>query len=78
MRTTITLAPDVSAAVEHAQRERGVGVSEVVNDLVRRGLAATPERPPFRQTTSDLGRARLPVDDVAGLLDVLEGDDRRS
>lgn len=77
MRTTVTLAPDVSAAVEQAQRERGVGVSEAVNDLVRRGLVAKVERTPFVQRGSDLGIPRIPIDDIAGVLDYLEGDDRR-
>ena len=79
MRTTVTLADDVSAAVERLRRERGVGVSEVINDLVRRGLAGPSDgREPFRQRTSDLGPARLSLDDVAGLLDVVEGEQHRS
>lgn len=78
MRTTITLAHDVATAVDDLRRQRGTGVSEVVNDLVRQGLAARSERPVFEQTTSDMGPSRYPLDDVSGLLDLLEGDDRRS
>jgi hypothetical protein len=37
MRTTIDLADDVAAAVEKACRERGIGVSEAVNELARAG-----------------------------------------
>ena len=78
MRTTVTLASDVAAAVEQLRRERSVGVSEAVNDLVRRGLVASAEPKRFKQRSSDMGRPRLPLDDVAGLLDNLEGDVRRS
>lgn len=59
MRTTITFHEDVARAVERVRRERGVGVSEVVNDLVRRGLAAEENRSrePFRQRTSAMRAA---------------------
>lgn len=78
MRTTVTLAPDVSEAVERLRRERGAGLSETVNDLLRRGLLHGDERAHFVQRTSDLGRPRLELDDVSGVLDLLEGADRRS
>ncbi|MDQ6778020.1 MAG: ribbon-helix-helix domain-containing protein [Actinomycetota bacterium] len=54
MRTTITLA-DVAAAVEKLRRERGVEISEAVNDLVRSGLTANHPARPFRQKAHDLG-----------------------
>ena len=73
MRTTITLARDVAAAVERLQRDRGRGVSDAVNELIRRGLTSPGERQPFRQTTSSMGEPSLPLDDVAGLLEVLDG-----
>ncbi len=79
MRTTVTLAADVAAAVEELRRDRGSGISEVLNELLRKGLQADRQRrQPFRQRTSDMGTPRLPLDDVAGLLDILEGDDRRA
>ena len=78
MRTTITLAEDVAVAVDQLRRRGGQGISEVVNDLLRRGLAQEPSSPPFRQEASDMGTPLLALDDVAGLLDALEGDDRRS
>ena len=77
MRTTVTLADDVAAAVEKLRRERGSGVSEAVNELVRRGLAAEATRRRFRQRTSAMGPARLGLDDVGGLLDALDGPDAR-
>lgn len=78
MRTTITLAEDVAAAVEQLRRRRGSGISEVVNDLLRQGLARDQPRPRFEQRVSDMGVPRLDLDDVSGLLAALEGDDRRS
>lgn len=73
MRTTITLADDVAAAVERLRRERGTGISEVVNDVLRQGLAARPALRRFRQKTSKMGEPALPLDDVAGLLEALDG-----
>lgn len=78
MRTTITLADDVAAAVEALRKRQGRGISEVVNDVLRRGLAQQSPAATFRQRSSDMGTPRLAIDDVAGLLDALEGDDRRS
>ena len=69
---------DVAAAVERLRRERGIGPSEAVNELIRLGLNASREtRSPFVQRTSDLGAARLPLDDIGGLLAALEGPDHR-
>jgi Arc/MetJ family transcription regulator len=77
VRTTITLADDVAAAVERLQRERGKGISDAVNELVRRGLTAPTAAHPFAQTTAALGVPALPLDDVAGLLEVLDGPAER-
>jgi hypothetical protein len=73
MRTTVTFTSDVAAAVERLQRERGRGVSDAVNELIRRGLTSTGTRQQFRQGTSRMGEAILPLDDVAELLEVLDG-----
>lgn len=75
MRTTITLDDDVARAVAETRRERGVGVSEAVNALARRGLAQPEtERRTFHQAVSSMGRPRLPLDDIAETLAILEGD----
>ncbi|MGH8998226.1 MAG: ribbon-helix-helix protein, CopG family [Acidimicrobiia bacterium] len=76
MRTTVTLQSDVAAAVARLQKERGVGVSEAVNELVRRGLAHKAQRDPFVQTTSPVG-LRIDVTNVAEALDLLEGPAHR-
>lgn len=72
MRTTVSLDADVAAAVEQLRRERGLGVSGAVNELVRRGLAVPAQRPPFVQRTSR-GEALIDVTDVSDVLDLIDG-----
>jgi hypothetical protein len=74
MRTTLTLADDVAAAVERLRRERAIGMSEAVNQLIRAGLLAsqTEARAPFRQKSYDMG-VHINVDDVAEALETLAG-----
>jgi Arc/MetJ family transcription regulator len=76
MRTTLTLDEDVAAAVAQLQRERGVGVSAAVNELVRRGLLREPASKPFVQRTSRMG-VRIDVTNVAEALDLLDGPSAR-
>jgi hypothetical protein len=73
MRTTLTLADDVVAAVERLRRERSIGMSEAVNELVRAGLAQQ-DRPmrPFRQKSHDLGRG-VDLDNIGDTLETLDG-----
>ncbi len=68
MRTTITLANDVAAAVDKLRRERSIGLSEAVNDLVRTGLSAQEGSHRFRQKTHDLGAGR----DFANIAEAIE------
>ncbi len=72
MRTTLTLAEDVAAAVEKLRRERSIGMSEAVNELVRAGLAAEHRRTPFRQRTHDLGTG-IDFSNVADAIETLDG-----
>ena len=76
MRTTVTLDDDVAAAVERLRRERGLGLSEALNELARRGMTAKAARPAFRQRSADLG-VGLDVRNVAEALEQLEGPERR-
>jgi Arc/MetJ family transcription regulator len=76
MRTTIALDDDVQAAVDRLRRERGLGLSEAVNDLARRGMTAKAGRRPFRQRTANLG-VGLDVRNVAEALEQLDGPARR-
>ena len=73
MRTTLTLADDVVAAVERLRRERSIGLSEAVNELVRAGLVTHPaSSAPFVQRTYDLGRA-VNFDNIAETLEAADG-----
>ena len=76
MRTTVTLEKDVAAAVRLLQRERSIGVSEAVNELIRRGMLYQPGRRRFRQRSAPLG-IRIDVSNVADALEALEGPEGR-
>jgi len=73
MRTTITLADDVAAAVDELRRREGIGVSEALNRIARAGLAPRRAQSPFRQRVSSMGRLRIDVSNVAEALEVAEG-----
>lgn len=72
MRTTLNLADDVAAAVERMRRERSIGLSEAVNDLVRAGLVQQQTTTPFRQRTHDLGEG-VDYSNVADAIETLDG-----
>lgn len=78
MRTTISLDPDVAAAIDEVRRTEGVGLSAAVNDLIRRGLAK-PDRatgtPPYQPRSAPLG-IKVDITHIGDVLDVL--DDERS
>ena len=72
MRTTVTLADDVAAAVEHLRRERSIGVSEALNELVRTGLGRRPTAQRFVQTSHDLGSG-VDYTNVGEAIETLDG-----
>jgi hypothetical protein len=76
MRTTIEFDDDTSSAIEQLRREEGLGVSEAVNELIRRGLLPRPERPRFEQQTRRLG-LKIDVSNIADAVEVLEGPQTR-
>lgn len=72
MRTTVTLDPDVEAALKDRVRRQGVTFKDALNNAIRSGLAET--RAPatrFRQETYRLG-ARPDVD-LTKALDLAAG-----
>ena len=72
MRTTVEFDEDTGKAVEDLRRELGVGVSDAVNELIRRGLLPRSPTSPFRQHTRRLG-IKIDVSNVAVALEDLEG-----
>jgi len=73
MRTTVALDPDVAAEVERLKRERSTGVSPIINDLIRRGLAAPKQPERFVQTVSPMG-SRMDVSNVAEVIETVDGN----
>lgn len=73
MRMTVDLAPDVAREVAKISSERGLGLSEALNDLARRGLATSEVAGPFVQKTYPMGM-KVDVASVGDVLVVL--DDR--
>jgi hypothetical protein len=51
-------------------------MSEAVNELIRRGVLATPQKQPFVARTRRLG-IHIDVSNVADALDLLEGPNAR-
>lgn len=72
MRTTVTLDPDVAAAVGRVRKERGIGVSEALNDLARAGLTVKKARQPFHQRQAKLS-LEIDVTNVVEALEQLDG-----
>jgi hypothetical protein len=78
MRTTLTLDEDVAAKLKAEARRAGRPFREIVNELLRRGLAnqrITARRQTFRVAARDLGDLKpgLSLDNVAELIDQMEG-----
>jgi len=76
MRTTVTLDNDVAAAVGRVRRERGIGVSEALNELARAGLMVKRQRRRFQQRTANLSLS-VDVTNVAEVLEQLDGPSTR-
>lgn len=76
MRTTVEFDDDTSKAIEALRRDRGIGLSDAVNELIRQGLVRQPAPRPFRQRTRQLG-IKVDVSNVATALEDLEGLETR-
>lgn len=72
MRTTVEFDEDTAAAVDQLRRDKGMGVSEAVNELIRRGLLPRRDPSGFVQKTHRLG-LKIDISNVAEALEVLEG-----
>jgi hypothetical protein len=45
MRTTLTIDDELAGSIERLRQQRGVGLRQVINDLLRKGLLAEAEWP---------------------------------
>lgn len=73
MRTTITVADDVSAELERLRREQGLGPSEALNLLARRGMSRASGLParPYVHVSEPLG-LKVDVSDIGAVLELLD------
>ncbi len=82
MRTTVTLDEDVAAKLRAEARRTGKPFKTVLNECLRVALSAGRGRTSsasFRIAARDLGALRpgLSLDNVAELLDLVEGPESR-
>ena len=75
MRTTVEFEEDTARALDRLRNRTGMGVSEAVNHLVRRGLLVE-DGVPGPSPTRRLG-LRIDVSNVADAIDALEGSRTR-
>ncbi len=78
MRTKLTLDDDVAAALARRRAERGSGLRQEINELLRAGLAATSQADaiagePYELPTFDPGRAL--ITDPRELKSLLDDED---
>lgn len=80
MRTTLTLEDDVAAQLSRLRAERKATLKQVVNDALRAGLAtfkSDRRHTKFVTKTQSLGGCLIgDVDDVHGILSLVEGEGR--
>jgi hypothetical protein len=79
MRTTLTIDDDVAAELDRLRRVRDIGLKEVVNEVLRRGLrdiaAPSKRKKPFQTQPLDSGRLLVAsIDNIAELLAEVEGE----
>jgi hypothetical protein len=76
MRTTIEFDPDNEKAIEQLRRDSGLGVSDAVNELIRRGLVARVPEQRYEPIHRQLGLT-IDVSNLADALDLLDGPEAR-
>ena len=83
MRTTLTIDDDdVAAALEQARKQRKLGLKELVNEALRRGLeqmrGKRAPRKRFRARTVDLGPCLIgDIANVSEALSIAEGESHK-
>lgn len=72
MRTTVSLADDVAAAVQRLRKERSIGLGEAVNELIRAGLTKRQVANRFQQQTYDMGEG-IDYSNIGDAIETLDG-----
>jgi Ribbon-helix-helix protein, copG family len=79
MRTTLTLDDDVAATLQRLRRNRRIGLKQLINEALRRGLKEMGRRrgprEPMRTKVVALGRVRVPsIDNIGEALAIAESE----
>jgi hypothetical protein len=79
MRTTLTLDDDVAATLQRLRRNRSIGLKQLINEALRRGLKEMGRRrgprEPVRTKVVALGHVRVPsIDNIAEVLAIAESE----
>jgi hypothetical protein len=79
VRTTLTLDDDVVATLERLRRNRRIGLKQLINEALRRGLKEMGRRrgprEPVRTQAVTLGRLRISsIDNISEALAIVEGE----
>jgi hypothetical protein len=78
MRTTLTLDDDVAAHIERLRKARDLGLKEVINEALRRGLREMAARPKKREPfQTGVHHGKLLVDDVKEALAIMDEEHDR-
>lgn len=74
MRTTVNLDSEAAKAVTDLRRKEGLGLSEAVNQLIRRGLRPTAVDYAFPEVSFEMG-ARIDIVRTSEVLDLLDAEE---
>ena len=79
MRTTLTIDDDIAVVLTRLRKSRGVGLRDLINEALRRGLQDMKQKPKdrrqFRTQSVNLGRVKIgSLDNIAEVLAIAEGD----
>ena len=75
MRTTITLDPDVDAAVRRLMKERRLSFKAAVNEAIRSGVRPKAAGAAYRTRPVSMGAPGVPLDKALRLASELEDDE---
>ena len=74
MRMTVTIADDVRAEIERMRAEQGIGPSEALNTLARRGMRRSSASPITLPAPVAMG-ARFDLTSIGEVLEILDSQE---